>query len=362
MNRKKKLIYLKAPRYVIMADKKDVKLPSSSSLFSKGLSASAPAPVSRSGKPKIRVQKIVEDYVSVNGDETPSPLPSPIQRSKVDGCPGETENKSTLDESAELRQKYAAEAQLLEQKFLAQRREKNDPSDYKHFYVLNPFLVNPWTASGQQNAYPICIPALGTGVNQRIGNVIALISARVRISIILTPTGVSTQNPVWPEITLMMIRDKLPITPGTLPALYADDTNPPSSQTALFSRLGLAQAPQNDRTAVINPSAYNRYHLYHISHHMTSDIGKQDIQTTSVTNPVNSTINVRTKQIDLEIPLHKVQVVFPGFASVNPIQNAVYFVMRCDYASAALDTANGFFPTYTMSVDTKYCDVQEDCE
>lgn len=347
-------------------DSKDVKSSSGSSLLPKSVSASGAAPLSRSGKPKIRVQKIVEDYVSVNGDDVsppPSPL-SPARNGKGLGRPGETDDKSALDESAlaECRQKLSAEALLLEQRFLSQRREKNDPSDYKHFYVLSANAVNPWTVSGQQNAAQICSPALGTGVNQRIGNTIALIGARIRVTILLQPTAVSTQNPVWPEITIMLIRDKLPITPGTLPVLYADDTNPPSSQTALFSRLGVAQAPQNDRAAVINPSAYNRYHVYHISHHMTSDMARSDAQVTSVANPLLSVANTRTKQIDLYIPLHKVQVVFPGFASTNPIQNSVFFVMRCDYASAVVDAANGFYPTYTYSIDTKFCDVQEDCE
>lgn len=328
---------------------------------------STPGPTS---KPRKRKIVWVEDTASLcdqsssSDDDVPSPppsLPTPVcvRTSSI----GKATDQPTVEPSAADRDKFradiATEALILEQKFLTQHRDRDDPSDYKHWYqMVSTGAPSPWTASGIELYAPLCIPALGDAVNQRIGNSITLLHTRIKVCFYSNTTAASLQSILWPKITMLVIRDKLPITPGLLPSLWANGTNPPSSQTALFDRLGLISTPTSDRCAVINPTAYNRYHIHHLSTTDTQTWGKGGpIQHND--DPVNPThgFNLfRFHEETIDIPLHEFNMVTPGFGNVNAVQNGLYFLMRNDYGGPANEANNGFFIGYTWSSDTTFKD------
>lgn len=361
-------------------DLKDVKqpvlLPSRLSGTAAAPKPSGSVPKSAPDSPYVRVTpsgtQVLDELVDTRIDTDACLSPPSSPRPTTDGkpCPGTDEccspdpgrDQSALAKFYESRldaiyRELDDRRQVLERAYLKSHGERGSLSDWKHYYLnvqVSPAFVNP----GQQNYYQLCTPAVGSAVNNRITNKIAMHSTRIRGIISVVSTGLFTLSPIFPQIKIFVIRDKMPVTPGILPNLIATDSNPPSAQFTLLSRLGNAQGVQNDRTAVINPIAYDRYHIYKI-HNV--DVQKMR-DTMEVPNPAvynSGTVNNATYEFDWDIPFHMLGVPFINSGSLNPVMNSVYIALTCDYAGPVLDAANGFTLDYRITCDTKFRDIQD---
>lgn len=250
---------------------------------------------------------------------------------------------------------------MLEQQYLSRHRERSDPAEHKHYYTAALFN-NPtpaWTFNGQENYYQLCSPGIGTAVNQRLTNAAEVIGSRIRICFSITPTGAAfTQPPLYPTITLMIIRDKLPITPGTLPPMYANDANPPTGLTNVFGRLAQSQTPPMDRVAVLNPNSACRYHIYKIEHYDTYEWLK-DALSISTTDPTVASVPRRLVNKEFYIPLHGIRHQWNSVTAVSSIINPVYVMLRVDLANNVADANNGFYINYMFTADTEFRDLQD---
>lgn len=355
------------------ADSKDVKSP----VLPKSVSASAAAPVARRVREKKRV--LIEDWVSADGasseDDVPATssavptaanaLPSPSPSAKCSD--GKDDQSSMADKwdsklsalQSELDARYAA----LEHDYFAAHGERSNPADCKHFFTTN-LLPSPafGAISGTEFASALCNPGGGNQINQRLTQTIKVHRIKLRVVFNLIPVGLASGTIVWPRITMLVLRDKLPSIPGTFPPMWATDFNPPSGDFNLFSRLSLAQNFSNDRMAVINPVAAERYHVYELKHFDTKKWydGADRFAGNSATLGAGWVQGMQHSE-EFDINCHGAKSVFDSAtAGSQAVQNAMIVVFRSDYNSTAQETSNGFTFSYTWSQDATFEDVADD--
>lgn len=342
-------------------DSKDVK---SGTLLPKGVQPSAAPPLARSHRPKVLRQRIVEDYVSLDGDACDlsppsSPSPGPF------GHPSEPDAKSqSADQSAvagpvtaqqcvaKLKSALDAESALLEARYFSAHRERYSPADHKHFYINAVQLA---MAAGTEYTHFLNRISAGNGIDARLGTRIGNRHLRARISFHIQPTGQFTTVPLFPTVTAVLYRDKLPVTPNIAPPIYDTDTRPPTGAYNMFSRLGSTQSPQTDRCAVINPIAYDRYHIYKV-HHMDSRQWAPADQLQMSTNSDSGTVSNTFHQLDMDVPLHDFETQFSNSAIAVTTENSLNLCLRLDWFRAT----DGLQINYHITTDLTFDDVQDD--
>lgn len=260
---------------------------------------------------------------------------------------------------AELESAVDAERQYLANEYLSRHSERRNPANHKHFYGDYQSVVPGFPASGTEIANQLNIITAGVGVSNRLGSAVRLRHIHIRLKINVSPhVAFSTQQPVYPVITCILLREKICAIAGALPNMYASDTDPPSGQFNLMSRLGLPQSATTDRMAVLNPAAFNRYHVYLMRHY--------DLQYNTPgycpfvqTGTWQQCIALpSTKMYNFKIPLDCITHYDPDGTNTFPFTNSLWFIMRSDYAGAANDTANGFRVSFDYTWDLSFDDVQ----
>lgn len=243
----------------------------------------------------------------------------------------------------------SADAALIRQLLLKQRgglgsTEKS--AERKHYYIVGQFaLGNPETT------LPLARIIGGTASNTRLTNTVKLVKLRMRFSVARTPTGPSVAPARSPIMRYLYWRDKIPATPGTAPTLWGTDSNPPSSNTLMFSRLGSAAVVHN-ATAVFNPITALDYHVYEARTHELNDRSTFDFTTPATAYGVAAP---QKWMFDHEIHLHNVRQNYAAFASTAADVNDIYFTAICDDDYSLL----GYLDYLTYTVDLEFEDVQD---
>lgn len=367
---------------------KDVK--SSAPVLSSQVRQSAAPPKPRVGR-KVR---IVEDYVSIDGDAV-SPPTSPLASGSASGgvCTGATfrtgsDSKGAVGSGARSaackagpdsptsseksdgagagterdgeRVEPVVSAAADKALALMSRRKHPDITDYKHFYQL----VNPappaFGTSGTERYLPLCAIAGGIGLNNRLTNKIRVHRSIIRLWVAIQPLSVSTQAPVWPTITMMVFREKVPAVLGTPILMYATGANPPINTNTIMDRLGQVQSVANDEVAIRAPVNSDKYVM-----HLMRKINLREVLGHLTPSPAGALQNAwntpfSAKTFEFDIPWSGTEVQYNEQSQVSATINALWVNLRIDYAGGANDTANGFRTDYVMTTDTEFTDVQDD--
>jgi len=222
---------------------------------------------------------------------------------------------------------------------------KRELADYKHIYNVSS---NNFTTA--QQSYSLTSIAGGVASNTRITNALRLRKLRLHVRIATYSVGNNTITQLMPTLHLVLYRDKLPITPGTAPTVFAVDANPPQSSTAMFSQLGIA-APVGIDNAVRNPMTERDFHIY-----KKWRIDRRATETVSNTDPAIDGFlpfpTVRHETIDVD--LNGVQQIYATYAATNSEINNVWL----SFQAASAYSANQI-DTLSIAADVEFEDIQD---
>ena len=366
---------------------KDTKTDVKHSVLSPKVRSSAIAPKPRLGR-KVR---IVEDYVSIDGDAL-SPPSSPlasvsasggvcasasIRSGNADskgavgsgsrGTAGKTgpdspssSEKSDGDGAGADGERVEPVITVAEELYLRSLSRRSDITDYKHYYqFVNPSNP-PFTASGGERYLPLLPVVAGVNLNNRLTNKIRAHRSIIRLWLAIVPNAIGTQAPIWPTVTLMVFREKLPAIIGVPINMYVTGANPPINTNTIMDRLGVVQSVAADAVAIRAPINVDKYVMKLMKHIDTRDTLGEITSAPATAIQPNWNVPFGAKKYEFDIPWDGTELQYneatQGAASVN----ALWANLRIDYAGAANDTANGFQVQYNMSTDTEFTDVQDD--
>lgn len=315
-------------------------------MLSKRMSRPAPAPSPSNS-----------DYVHVDDDVEEKklpPRPSPAREGLVrQVSSGPRQDSVEVPEVhpflASLGFDSAEVATLLRQELIQERlggRHEGSLADYKHQYTTNGAAIT--TLSNTENSFPLLAVAGGTTVSTRTGNTIAARHCRIHLLFRRVLTGVPTAATYDPTITVVVFRDKIPTTPGTMPTVQGTDANPPASATLLFSQLGASSATAMS-LPVRNPITEDAYHVYFY--------GNYKLDTHAGYNYINTNLGLpapQNKKVVLDIPLHDVQQKYTSYAATSADTNNLWLMIKAD-----TDYLNmGFTDSVCVVTDCEFYDVQ----
>lgn len=238
---------------------------------------------------------------------------------------------------------------LLRQELLKERGGEHGEgslADWKHYYTT----TGPTNFSGTtQINFPLARIAGGTAVNTRTGNTIRLRKCRVKI-FIQRATQVPSAVDVTPYLQILMFRDKIPTTPGTVPTIWIAGANPPTDGSAIFDALGNT-APEARPISIRNPISESQYHIYGYHEHSLNLSEGYTFQTSPA---LQGYAAPKHWVFEYNIDFHDVQQKYPTYASSQPDQNDVYLCFRVHNFSANYS----FLDSYTVVTDTEFRDEQ----
>lgn len=218
-------------------------------------------------------------------------------------------------------------------------------ADFKHIYSMASQAL-----SGTEYTASLCRVVGGTAANQRITNTIRLRRVHLRYSIDRNITATGTAAADTPIFTIVVWREKIPATVGTPAVIYGTDSNPPSSPTLMFSRLGSSAVNYNS-LAVLNPVTSSDYHIYDVQHICLND------QSYSYVTPATGLGLPSPKRWigDVKLDLNSVKQNYSTYTSTDADINAVWFTIQTDRAY----TNYGYQDFFTYTTDCEFEDVQD---
>lgn len=238
---------------------------------------------------------------------------------------------------------------LLRDELIAARsggRHEGDLADWKHQYRT----INATTGTTAEAPYSLAAIAGGTTVSTRTGATIALRKLRIHFRHERTLNGTPTNVTRAPSLFVVVFRDKIPTTPGSVPVIHGTDSLPPSSGTLMLSQLG-----QNTVDAVSlmvrNPITEDAYHVYAIHRlHLPTAAGYGNFSA--------GTLGQCAPQVQVhhwDIDLGGVQQKYSSYAATDPDINNIAMVVFSDQAY----TGMGFTETFAFVSDVEFHDVQD---
>lgn len=171
--------------------------------------------------------------------------------------------------------------------------------------------------------YGLANISYGTASDNRLTNQLYIKKLFVKASLVYTANGNSGAGYTPPSVGVCFYVDKMPVTPGTPPILFAVDTNPPSTPNVVYSQLGLNTATSRyiamRSTYQPNNVAFTvlRHELLYAP--QARDFGLNGNSAGNVTQ----TSSVKTFEFDLTPQVHNLQVSFADDAATSPCLNTV---------------------------------------
>lgn len=308
-------------------------------LLSKGMPRAAPAPVAQDADD----EQDYEIYASEEVDEKGKSLVRSDDSRARTVCVAESQVHPLLAQLGFTATEISA---ILRSELLKERsggRHEGDLADWKHYYLA----AGNNSLSTTELSYPLTTIAGGTGVNQRLTNTIAIRKGRIKIHLRRNLTAAPTAQATDPTITIVIFRDKIPTTPGTMPVVHGTDANPPASATLLLSQLGSTNAAAI-ATAVRNPITEDAYHIYRI---LKVQLERNwTYISTNLAQP-----SVESRIIEVDIDFNMVQQKYATYAATAADINNLWL---CAYAN--VDYTNyGFTDTIAVTSDIEFCDIQD---
>lgn len=247
--------------------------------------------------------------------------------------------KDTNQISAEIRN------ELL--KLRSSGRHEGSLADWKHYYTT----TGPTNfSSTNQIDFPLARIVGGTAVNTRTGATVSLRKCRIKVYIKRIPVSISSTLADTPPVLQMVYwRDKIPTTPGTVPVLWATDTNPPSSTVNMFVSLGNS-ASTAAALALRNPITEDAYHIYKVHEHILQMDEGYNISSSGGFGNAPPKVWIFEHTVDF----HDVQQKYSSYATAQSDINDPYLTMRITNYSAT----SSFIDQYTVVTDTEFEDVQ----
>lgn len=236
------------------------------------------------------------------------------------------------------------DAEKLLRKELLNSRSQRKLDDWKHFYIVSTGNV----LSTAETTIGISRIPGGTALTTRTTNAVKLHRTTGRIRVRRSITGIGSVSPLLPTISIVFWRDKIPAQPGTAPAVFATDAVVPASDTAVFSGLGSAIAPQ---LMVRNPNTTEDYHIYVRRHHY---LGDQNYGFTTPGTPVGIA-TPHDWNFEFEIYYHEAQQQYATYSTTAACVNDIYFT----YVQDTTTTNQGYTTTLDYTFDTEFRDVQD---
>lgn len=219
-------------------------------------------------------------------------------------------------------------------------------AERKHWYNIGGFSL-----ASTENTIPLARIPGGTASNTRTTNTIGLIKCKVRITIERLPTTTGTTAARTPGIRWVIWRDKVPATVGTAPTLWGTDSNPPSSTSLMFSRLGSAAVVDN-QIAVFNPITAMDYHVYAAGHEILNDKSTFDFTTPATAFGIAAP---QKWQHEHMIDFHGVNQNYATYAATASDINDVYITYIAD-----IDYTNlGYSDNLAYITDCEFEDLQD---
>lgn len=224
-------------------------------------------------------------------------------------------------------------------------RHEGSLADWKHNYRT----INATTISTTEAPYSLAAIAGGTTVSTRTGATISLRKLRIKFKHERTLNGTPTNQTRQPSLFVVIFRDKIPTTPGSIPVIHGTDSLPPSSGTLIFSQLGQATADAVSMM-VRNPITEDAYHIY-------------DVKRLSMKMPAYGAFSAGTlgqpaPQVEVhhwDIDLNEVQQKYSSYAATDPDINNICLVVFSDQAL----TGMGFTEQFSFVSDVEFHDVQD---
>lgn len=233
---------------------------------------------------------------------------------------------------------------ILRRQLLLQKSLKSQiaSAEAKHYYAADSFSL-----STTENSFSLCRVVGGTATNTRTTNTIAVKGTKIRFHIRRDPTGTSTEAGRMPIITIIVWRDKIPASVGSIPTVIGTDTNPPSSTTLMMSRLGKTDASFNS-VAVRNPVTDLDYHIYDVKH-LELNPENYDYVTPATALGLPAP---KCWRLQYEFDFHRVKQIYGTYAATDPDVNALYCTVYSDY----IPTNQGFTESVIYTVDSEFED------
>lgn len=214
----------------------------------------------------------------------------------------------------------------------------------KHYYVTGSGSI-PSAASIAQNLAQI---SGGTQLNNRDGNMVRLTRLRMRMLFLIYSSAISTVSYIDALcVRLGVFIDRVPKNPGTSPSIFLVDANPPVND-CVFTMLGVGFTPNSGMTTAIKSPLTE--HLYHIKKDHTFNFKPTGQQTFSGA-PTFGTIPAQQILLEWDIDMNKLQQSYATTASVNSVNNAVWF-----YLIGEDTTGTGLTLNYYISSDMVFED------
>lgn len=241
---------------------------------------------------------------------------------------------------------------FLRQQLLQRGSRHGDTSlaEWKHFYKTN--CASPTAPMSTETSFNLAQIIGGTTVSTRVSNTILLHKLRLKFRIeVECPFSVATTSGVDPQtFHVILWREKVPVTPGTPPTLYATDTNPPTSATAMFSRLGVGITDDSMDLVVRNPSTQMVYHIYKMWR-LIQPVHNQVVATapSGVTTSVIATPWVHIEDFELELGC---QQIYQTFSDTDSEVNNIYLTI------VANNNMQGYISTFAYTSDIEFRDIQ----
>lgn len=258
-------------------------------------------------------------------------------------------NTSTAAIAAAVGIDPAADAAIMRQLLLQQRNlgfSAEEAAEYKHIYTLAQVAL-----ATTETTVALCRVTGGTTTSTRTTNTISVYDTHIRFTIKRAVTGSGTTGANSPIFRYVIWRDKVPATPGSAPTILGTDSNPPSSTTLMFSRLGSAD-PEYNSIAVFNPITAPEYHIYESGHMELNDKATYDYTTPATAYGLPAPQKwIKEHRIDF----HRVQQNYATYAATAPDINDIYFTFWVDLSY----TNQGYQDYITYTVDTVFADEQD---
>lgn len=228
----------------------------------------------------------------------------------------------------------------------SQGRHEGTLADWKHAYNQLSSTLSQSEASNT-----LATITTGTEINQRATNQVRLRKSRISGSIHRVQTGTPSVYLDPLGVHIVVWRDKVPATPGTAQVIHGTDTNPPTSGTLIYSRLGVA-AGIADRNMVRNPITEDSYHIY--KEHLII-IPVPDNASFSTT-PATAIYPPTDHGFEFEIDLNELSQIYPSAGSSTSDINNLWITFWVDtFSSSYAQTLQ-----YNYTIDTEFEDDQGD--
>lgn len=212
-------------------------------------------------------------------------------------------------------------------------------------------LTNTW--NGSAISYDLLTIAQGSDQATRTGNTIAIKKIVIRVSVWQPSnlTAISAGPYVPSELTMLVLRDKVPLNPGVIPTPFATTSFPSTDGTAVYIR---DVAPTYRDAYIRNTNTLQQYEVYHRDHHKLKSPLQFGINSTGTDVFVNGGWHKHWKY---EVPLHGLRVQYKTSSASNTVlTNALWFYMAFDTPSSINGYANA---SYQITSETVFDDCLE---